>query len=359
MSIFSICKESREFQEIHGSDVLLSTYPGHVTYRRNDLFQNNETIYSFDEIVVMGVPQALQLHIPEYASSEVLSGLGKYSDYLKAVPDLSINILNQNILLMQKPHQVARWFTLTPKVTQTTAHPRVTTQQLANFYNLPTHQLTVYIDPSQYNWTPFENKEDLIVLSPDASDFKDLITDRLREQFPTYEMVIVKKMRYEDYKDTISRARFTVTFGEGFDGYFMEAFLSGGVAYAVYNDDFFPDNEYSEFENTYSDYYAMSQNIVTDMKSHNNKVRYEAIVDKNFRKIVGLYNFSSYKDNIRNFYLKRYTFLPQPNSAERLIANILDEYGKTIREKDASINDRNRKLALLIKKLASTNKAAE
>ena len=96
LSIFSICKESRRFKDIHGADVVLSTYPGHKSYEKNDLFENNEVIYSFDEIVKWGPLEYLQLHIPEYASSEIYQAIKKYDNYTKVIPHISINIMNQN-----------------------------------------------------------------------------------------------------------------------------------------------------------------------------------------------------------------------------------------------------------------------
>src|SRR4051812_1293203 len=83
LSIFSQCKESRRFTDIHKSDVVLCTYPGEPSYRQNDLFDNDEVILSFDEVVAQyPSPGSLIVHVPEYAVSEVYSGFGRYRDYL-------------------------------------------------------------------------------------------------------------------------------------------------------------------------------------------------------------------------------------------------------------------------------------
>lgn len=351
MSIFSICKISRQFKKIHNASVLLSTYPGHVSYRKNDLFDNDETVYSFDELVKRGIPSTLQLHVPEYASVEVFLGLKKYSHYLKSVPDLSINIMNQNILLMQKPVEVADWFSLTPYVTQTTAHNKYTTQDFADLYNLPTHHLSVFIDPGQFDYLPYEKKKDMILLSPDLTEKRALIEKKLAEKLPTYEILTVKNMRYEDYKAVMCVAKFAMTFGEGFDGYYIEAFLSGGITFAVYNEDFFPNKKFSEFENTYENDSEMLESIVKDIERLDNKTLYERVVRQNFVKITELYDFAAYKNNIKDFYLKRFTYVPSEYSAERLIANIIDNKNSEIAQRDALIYKHQTEISTLLQEL--------
>ena len=322
LSIFSICKVSREFESIHKSEVRLSVLPGNPSYRKMDLFDNNEVINSFDEIVNLGTPQSLMLHIPEYASWNVYWALKEYADYLEAIPELSINIMTQNILLLQPPHEVAKWFTLTPHVSQTTAHNRYCRQELADKYFLPTHHLSTFVDSDQYKWTDFEKKDDLIVVSPDLTDKRAEIIEKVTKAFPTYEIVTIQNMKYESYKDIMSRAKFTITFGEGFDGYYVESFFSGGIAYAVYNEEFFPDKDYNKFENTYQSYEKMSDHIVEDMKRHNSKKTYEKISQENLKKIKSLYSFDKYKENLKKFYQKKYTFLPSLEGGWRLIGTI-------------------------------------
>jgi hypothetical protein len=334
LSIFSICKESRNFKDIHGAKVIISTYPNTTTYKKNDLFQNDETIYSFDEVVAMGIPEFLQLHVPEYASYDVSVSLRQYSDYLSKIPELRVNIMNQNILLMQKPHEVANWFLLTPNVTQTTAHNRYSEQSLADAYFLPTHHLSTFVDPSQYTWVPYEKKENIIAITLDEAKEKAQIVGTLAAAFPNYKIVTIENLRYEEYKDFISKTKFTITFGEGFDGYYVETFFTGGVAFAVYNDEFFPDKEFLKFNSTYSSYSEMLKNIVTDIKNMEDKNHYTKTVTQNLNKITRLYSFNTYVKNIKNFYLKRFSFEPRTESAKTLIAQILTEKERLTAEKD-------------------------
>jgi hypothetical protein len=345
LSIFSICKVSREFKNVHHSDVVMSVYPDYKSYGKNDFFENDETIYSFEELAQKDPPSSLWLHVPEYASDEIFNGLKKYRKYLESVPDLRVNIMNQNIAFMPRPVDTAKWFALTPHITQTTAHDRYASQELADAYNIPTHHLSVFNDPEQYKWVPYEQKEDLIVFSPDVVDAKDAITEKLREHFPAYEFVTVQNMHYEDYKKLIGRAKFAVTFGEGFDGYYIEAFFSGGVTFAVYNDDFFPNKDFAKFENAFPSYESMLAGITKRMEELDNKSKYEHVNQQNLKKIKELYDFSVYKANLKKFYQGKVTFVPGEYSAERLIGAVAESRASDLAEKDKAIDERDRIIA--------------
>jgi hypothetical protein len=358
MSIFSIARLSRGFKDIHKAEVLISVYPGYDSYNKNTLFKNDEKIYSFDEIVRLGPPDTLQIHVPEYASTGVLDGLKAYSGYLDGVANFSVNIMNQNIQHMREPAEVAHWFELTPHVTQTTAHDRYSTQQLADRYCLATHHLSVYLDPNNYSRVDFNKKEKVILLSPDEVDQRSAIVKKLSADLPDYELVTVKNMKYEDFKKLAAKAEFGVTFGEGLDGYYIEVFFSGGVTFAVYNDDFFPDTDFAKFANNYSSYDEMLDKLVGDIKRLDKHAAYEKLVDANVDKLNRLYNFEKYKDNLKNFYLKKFTYLPSAASYKAMIhrlGTIAEETQyraiESDRKNQAVINERNERIIELEKQL--------
>lgn len=344
MSIFSLCKVSRQWQDVHHADVVLCTYPGTPSYKKNDLFDNDEVIYTFEEVIARGTPKALQLHIPEYASMQVFEMLKPYQNYLSNVDELRINIMNQNILMMPKPTDTARWFTLTPYVTQSTAHNRTASQEIADRYNFPTHLMSVFNDPKQYKWVDYEDKEKLIVLSPDHTDTKAQIEKTLKAAFPDYAFITIQNMSYSEYKETMSRARFAVTFGEGFDGYFIEAFFSGGITFAVYNEDFFPDRDFSKFDNTFDSYDDMVKNIVHRIQKLDTKAVYQKVVRQNYEKIAKLYDFKTYTQNLKKFYLGQFTFMPQKYSAERLIKALIEQEEISLHERDIQINQKDARI---------------
>jgi hypothetical protein len=60
-------------------------------------------------------------------------------------------------------------------------------------------------------------------------------------------------MTYQEYKATISKAKWALTFGEGLDGYFVEPIFSGDSSFSVYNPSFFIEDSWS-LRTVYRDY---------------------------------------------------------------------------------------------------------
>lgn len=341
LSIFSICKVSREFKNIHKSDVFLSTFPNNISYKKNDLFKNNEKIYSWDEIESRGIPESLILHIPEFASWDTFQSL-KNSAFIRSIPDLQINIMNQNILLMQTPVEIAHWFTLTQNVTQTTAHNKYSNQELADEYRTPVHHLSTFVDEEQYEKIQFENKDNLILLSPDKHPMKNKIVTEIKKTLPSYKIITIENMKYEEYKKLMSRSRFSVTFGEGFDGYYVESFFSGGVTFAVFNNIFFPSKRFASFSNNFSSYESMHANISETIKAMQDKDSYNSVNQINLKEINALYNFQKYKINIKSFYEKKYTYNPSNAYENILIGKIIETKSEIIDNQNTVIADMER-----------------
>lgn len=311
MSVFSQCKEARRFYDIHGSEVVLSVYPGRETYGKNDLFPNNETVYSFDQIVRKWPKlESLMLHIPEcgvIASEKVLRS--DYFDYVTSVGSLHINVMTQNIKLMPPQMDFARLFRLTPNITQTTAHSKYTTQELSDNYQTPVHHLSVYVDHSQYRHPAYKQKHNLILYSPDDNQYKETVLKALKG-LKSYELKEVRGLRFEDYKKLTADAKFCITFGEGFDGYFVESFLSGGIGLAVYNELFFPNAGFSELPSVFRDYPAMVKNIAKVIKGLDNIEAFEACSTQGAAKIEELYKFDIYIKKMEAFYRSHYDLKP-------------------------------------------------
>jgi len=330
LSIFSLCATSRSFVDIHKSEVMLATYPGFPTYNKNDLFDNNEVVHDFSEILRTTPIESLVIHVPEYASWDVYWSLQLHREWLQAIPALHINILNQNILLMQKPAEIANWFTLTENVTQSTAHNSYSMQKLANDYFTPVAHFSTFVDASQYVNRPYAEKEKLILFSPDEHPERQQIIETLQISLPDYNFQTINDLKYEDYKTLVGRARFILTFGEGFDGYYVEGFFSGSVTLAVYNDEFFPDKQFSSYENTFDSYEHVRKNIVKTLQKIDTEEAYKKIVKQNLNTINKYYSFAAYKANLKKFYQQQYTYYPDPESAKQLIKSIIIDRDATI-----------------------------
>lgn len=313
MSIFSLCETSKK---INGDvPCIISTCPhSKTTYAHNDMFLNNENIYRFSQIVENAEHlEEMILHIPEYYVKDFYNDLQKNDiKFLKSIKNLHINIMNQNIELMPEPKKLKDLYKLTNNITQTIAHDRYATQEVCDKWQIPTHLFSVNIDMSKYKSYPYEEKEKIIVLSPDWNENKDRIVSRLEKELPDWKLITVKNMTFTEYMDLISRAFFTITFGEGFDGYFLQSPVVGSIGFSVYNDEFFPSEKWKIFKNVYSSYSVMFEKVIEDIKFlRNNKEAYLKLVKQLKSEHDKLYNYTNFKNNLKNFYNKNYDFIPR------------------------------------------------
>ena len=108
-----------------------------------------------------------------------------------------------------------------------------------------------------------------------------------------------------DYKKLISRALFTITFGEGYDGYFIEPYFSGSIGFAVRNDTFFP-KKMSSLMGLYSSWEDMELNIVKDIrKLEKDSKLYTSTSSKGFKEIQLFTNDKQSRADLSNL-LKRF-----------------------------------------------------
>ena len=308
-SIYSICKYSREI--CPQAQCLIATVPGKYTYSYNPYFKNEEKIYRFEQIIKNAKNvEKLTLHIPEYYADKFYKALKKDEiKFLKGIKDLHINILNQNIELMPEPQKLKGLYKLTDNVTQTIGHHRYATQEVCDKWQMPAHFLSVHIDISGYKTYPFEEKEKIIVLSPDEAPYKKAVVEKLKKELPDFKLITVQNMTFDEYMDLIARAYFTITFGEGFDGYFNQPQTVGGLGMAVYDSAFFPDESWLELKNVYKSPADMENNIVNDIKELSaNKELYYSLINKIKEKLSTLYGEDLFKKNLEKFYKKVFVF---------------------------------------------------
>ena len=307
MSIFSICKYSREI--CPDAQCVITTFPSKVTYERNTFFKNDEKIYRWEQIVnnAKNVKELI-IHIPEYFSDKFSTALtNKDFKFLKQIENVQINILNQNIELMPEPEKIKGLYKITNNVTQTIAHDRYATQEVCDKWQIPTHFLSVHIDTSGYRSYAFEEKEKIIVLSPDEAPYKEAIVKKLKQELPDFKLITVENMPFDEYMDLIAKAYFTISFGEGFDGYFNQPQAVRGLGMAVYNSDFFPDESWLELKNVYKSPADMEHNIINDIKDLSaNKELYYSLINKMNEKLSTLYGEDLFKRNLEKFYKEEY-----------------------------------------------------
>lgn len=103
------------------------------------------------------------------------------------------------------------------------------------------------------------------------------------------------------YKENIQSAMFTITFGEGLDGYFVESIFSGGIGVAVYNDRFFT-KALQTLPFVYESYEELKERLGSDIQKCLSEGTYAGIQEKQFTELEKLYPYADYELNIRRFY---------------------------------------------------------
>jgi hypothetical protein len=227
---------------------------------------------------------------------------------------------------MPRPAVIAKLFFITPNVTQTTAHIRYTTQELSNKYQTPVQHLSVFIDPGQYRKVPYKDKENLIIYSTDRNPYREKVVETLSGSLNGYKVQGIRNLSYDAYKEIAAKAKFCLTFGEGFDGYFIESFFSGGIGLAVYNNDFFPDKSFMNLPSVFSSYDSLAKNLVKTINSLDNEQAFNEVVDEGYRKIGEIYSYDKYLSKMESFYKKNFDFLPQQNSESELLKDLFESF---------------------------------
>lgn len=288
--------------------VLLGTYPNKLTSLRYRWFHNDGQLISFNLILeAIEARQAVCLHLLEYYVPHFIRELTpEQKSRLQAIKDLHINVMNQNIELMPAPEVINQLRQLTPNITITTAHSSYTTPALRQRYAAPTHLLTAWFEQQEIKPVPYAGKENIMLVSPDEQPDKQKILDKIREAFPALRLIIIKNMKYDDFKVLEAKAKWSISFGEGFDGYTVFPVLKGGVSFTVYNEDFFLP-KYQAVPTFYPSYAALFENIVADMQRLDNAPAYEAYNSEVRALCQQDYSYEKYLQRVEAFYQAAYT----------------------------------------------------
>lgn len=340
ISIFSLCKETRILLGKQTKTVLC-LLPGGESFHKNDLFDNDEYILDIQELATATKSHKRALfHVPEFKAAQFHHLMKPHIDDFKHL-DISINILNQNIEYMPTVGELSNLFLLSSSITQTTAHIKYCSQDTSNRYGLPVHLFSVHIDPSNYRFVPYKKKENLILYSLDKNPLKKKIITELKNNLENYRLQEIKGLRFEDYKDLISRSKFVITFGEGFDGYLIEPTFAGGISFAVYNDKFFPDASYKSLPNIFSSYEDMRTGIVEIIRKIDSEKQFTETNKKLFDKLAKIYSKAAYQKNIAEFYTGKLDFIPSRESVMRLIKTIVEHKQNVIDSESRQVDHLN------------------
>ncbi len=315
-SMFSIAKHIRQSKRHHGYEVMLVTNPNKdgLTYCRQRNFSSAEPVWRFEQLRYCVGAEEIYLHLPEYAALGFIERCSAEMLYFLVNKEkLYINILNQNIMLMPDAAAFCPLRRLADEVGQSVAHHAYFGQEYADKYNLPTLLLPAYTDLSAYPASPADAKEPLIIYSLDYSKYKQDCIRLLREKLPEYKLVEIRNITFDHFMDLATRCRFSISFGEGFDGYVAQPIYQGGIGMTVYNDEFFPSPSFKKFPNFFATSDAMMKNIVPLIRSlEQNKKEYENLNRQIIDKYDELYSYDDYVKRIGKLVAREWEVRPQP-----------------------------------------------
>lgn len=309
MSICSIAHVTKSLIDIHNSEVMLATVPTINTFTNYTSFETEFDIYRFEQVFDYFTSlEEVLIHIPEnFIIPFVIKISVKNITALQKIKKVRINILNQNNLLMPRPYDVEFFLRkICSDLTMTVAHKQYCTPQMRTSYNMPVHLFSAS-NLVEYYYTPYINKEDLLVYSPDSNPYKNQILEKIKKELPDLKLLEIHDLSYIQYRKIISRAKWMITFGEGLDGYFVESIRSGAIAFAGYNNVFF-DESFSNVPNVYKGFPEMLNHIVDDIKYLDTPSLYTQLNNELKKIDAQEYDDQKYIKNIRQYYLEKYDY---------------------------------------------------
>lgn len=308
LAISSTYNESKKLKYIHEADVIMCTLPGDRLLLRYTKFNFHDYIYNFSQVIsYFENLQRLIIHIPVLYVPQFLKNLSAKTLFkIRKIDDVHINIMLMNIKNIP-PMNYFEELKKIGKVTATTAHDAYTTYELRKKLGFPLHKLGVYISPEFYERKSYKEKENLMIVSPDPHPMKSEILSKIKKQFPNLKIQIIKNIPYENYKKLIAKAKWSITFGEGLDGYFIEAVFSGGISFAVYNSDFFTE-DFKSLRTIYDSYETMAKRICEDLNELDNETAYVECQNEQYKLVAKYYNYKKYLKNLELFYKGVYTY---------------------------------------------------
>ena len=268
-SMFSIAEVATKMKSKHGWNVLVMTYPNPsgLTYFKNKNFKNSINVFRFSQITRLIKSKYIYIHIPELFSASFLNDINiEQKHFLTAKNSVYVNILNQNIDLMPQSNQLLNLKNTFDKVGHSVAHHAYFSKSIVNKYKLDLHLLPAYTDLTMYLSLPLHKKEKLIIYSPDKASYKNKCISILKDSLSDFKFVEIRDITFDTYIDLASRCMFSITFGEGFDGYLSQPMQLGGVGFAVYNDRFFPNSKFHKLYNIFDNKEMMLRDLPIRIK---------------------------------------------------------------------------------------------
>lgn len=306
MSVFFIARETERLKALHEADVFVCSLPGGPTLLRNTKFPNDQIIVDYDLLLSKFEKGAdVLVHIPEIFVPRFLHCERKKLESSEL--HWHFNILLQNIDLAPRREDVDLLSKFGP-TTVTTAHEAYSGIETQKALGCAIHHLSAWTSLEPYERKAFVDRENVFVISPDFYEGKREILAELKRRLPDFRFVTVKRMTYFDYRKLIATAKFSLTFGEGLDGYYTEMIFGGGIGCAVYNERFFT-KCFSELPFVYPSWEALLSRLPDDVRAVNSIDKFDLSNEAPYRLLSSMYSPEISRAKIKSYYSAN--FLPK------------------------------------------------
>ena len=131
---------------------------------------------------------------------------------------------------------------------------------------------------------------------------------------------------------------FSISFGEGFDGYLAQPIHQGGLGFTAYNDDFFPSREFKNYSNIFENEDQMVKYICDRIRHLSTDRQAYVRLNEQFREEYRrLYSYDEYVEQIRKLCLKEFELFPRTSLQPRTDTEQLRELGSSRISRPGSI----------------------
>jgi hypothetical protein len=308
LSIASMFEEVKKLPELSSCQFLMATLDSCPLILRHTEFENDITVFRLSQVFsFFGQLRHLIINVPEMLVPSLPAELKPARRRLNAIKKLHVNILNQNNQKMSGPESVDALKQIVPQVTMTIAHKSSCNEAMARKYRIPIHYLSTRCSPEFYRRPAFADKVNLLTASHDQHPMKAAVLEELQRRLPDLQVQVIRNLTYSQYKATIEKAKWCITFGEGLDWYFMETVFSGGISFAVFNDEFFP-QEYKALPTLFDSYEQMRRDLPALLVRLNHPSAYNECHTTLFNFLKKHHRYDEYVEKIRSFYRGDYDF---------------------------------------------------
>ena len=306
MAITALYEETRKLQSLHNAEVVMCSVPGDPPFLKYAWFKNDNYILDLESVLKRcGHLNHLLLHIPDYRVNRLVEWLSASQALLKNIEELHLNVLAFNIDLMQG--QNVTGLEQFGSVTCTTAHQAYSNLTTREAVGVATHSLLICKGAEFYSPTGYEDKEQLLVVSPDAHPFKELVLQQIARELPGLRIQVIAGLTYDEFASLIRRAKWSLTFGEGLDGFFVEPVFSGSISFAVFNERFFTP-AFADLETVYPSWDILLERIVEDIRRLDEPMAYNQGWQQAYDLLSQHLDTNRFRENLRSFYRGEYTF---------------------------------------------------